>query len=86
MNHPVRIVHPASGTESVVSRSSFDRRSSRLGWVLAPEPTEPDPAPEPPADEEAELRAFLEGHGVVVDGRWRLKRLRTEAAVFEEPI
>jgi hypothetical protein len=31
----VRIVHPTTGHESEVSRSAFERRSSKLGWVLA---------------------------------------------------
>lgn len=31
----VHIVHPATGAESEVSRGAFDRRSSKLGWVLA---------------------------------------------------
>jgi hypothetical protein len=68
--------------------TELDRRAGLTEPASAPEapqePTEPDPAPEPPVDEEAELRAFLEAHDVVVDGRWRLKRLRTEAAVFAE--
>jgi hypothetical protein len=31
----VRIVHPATGHESEVSRGAFERRSSKLGWDLA---------------------------------------------------
>jgi hypothetical protein len=35
-------------------------------------------------DEKAQLRAELEAHGIEVDGRWGLKRLRAEAATARE--
>lgn len=83
------VVEDAADAHVVDLNAELDRRAGLTDPASAPEapqePTEPDPAPEPPADEEAELRAFLEANGVVVDGRWRLKRLRTEAAVFEDP-
>jgi hypothetical protein len=31
----VRIVHSVTGHESEVSRGAFERRSSKLGWILA---------------------------------------------------
>jgi hypothetical protein len=33
----VRIHHPETGNVSAVSRSAFERRSRKLGWVLADE-------------------------------------------------
>lgn len=37
MSDKVRIVHPATGHVGEVSRGAFERRSRKLGWVLADE-------------------------------------------------
>lgn len=43
------------------------------------------PAPQPTEEDEvARLQGILAAHGVKVDRRWGLKRLRTEAATLED--
>lgn len=68
--------------------AELDRRAGLTEPASTPEapqePAEPDPAPEPPVDEKADLTAFLEARGVAVDGRWGIKRLRSEAAAFAD--
>jgi hypothetical protein len=63
-----------------VSRRAFEHRSSKLGWVLASTTPGPPVVAEPPVNEKQQLTAQLESAGITVDGRWGLKRLRTEAA------
>jgi hypothetical protein len=88
----VRIVHPETGAESEVSRSAFDRRSSKLGWVLADRPpgevrfhnpseiTETSSAPVEPgsADEREILVAEAEALGLKVHHRAKPETIRRQ--------
>ena len=74
-----------------VTRTAYEALWSKKGYVIEgddqheePEaPTHDDPAPETEEDETARLQGYLAAHGVKVDRRWGLKRLRTEAAAFQ---
>lgn len=90
----VRIVHPASGRESEVSRGAFERRSSKLGWVLADsrpgetrfhnpgELSDTFSAPvEPGSDDEREvLVAEAEALGLKVHHRAKPETIRRQIA------
>lgn len=64
---------PAVPTEDDLN-AELDRRA---GLDPAAEPAD---APESPEDEAARLTAQLQAAGITVDGRWKLRRLRIEAA------
>lgn len=82
-----------------VTRTAYDNLWSKKGYVIegdeqpaaAPpedEPTESPATPEEPqeteADEASRLKGILAAHGVKVDKRWGLKRLRTETAIYRD--
>lgn len=99
MDDRVFIRHPDQPHRNgYVTRRAFDSLWSRKGYVIEGDDTPaPDPAVEPvevpptpsqdalnaKLDEKDQLRRLLEANGIEVDGRWGLKRLRTEAAPLE---
>lgn len=78
----VEIHHPQWGRTMQVPADLFPGRLAGKGWQLVAS----SPAPATPAeqdevlDEKDQFRRQLEASGVVVDGRWGLKRLRAEVA------
>lgn len=60
--------------------AELDRRAGIASEIPAEKPTVEPAAEESPEDAKARLTAQLEAVGIPVDGRWGLKRLRTEAA------
>jgi hypothetical protein len=81
----VDIWHPDHpGVTSRVSRNAYERRSAKLGWLLAgDQPAAPEA---PPVDEKADLTARLEAASVTVDRRWGVKRLRAEVLALEDQV
>lgn len=74
---------PSAGPSEDDLNTELDRRAG----VAPEEPAEPVAEPaaeESPEDEKARLTAKLESAGVVVDRRWGLKRLRTEAVTIAD--
>lgn len=95
MTDRVFVRHPDQPERNgYVSRTAFDALWSKKGFVINGEEATPvdvlnaeldrragiEPAAESPEDETARLTAQLEAAGIQVDGRWKLKRLRIEAA------
>lgn len=70
------------GTGDPIGESGPETVEVPAGTVVAPSPTVDQLNDE--LDEKDQLRRRLEAHGIEVDGRWGVKRLRTEAAGLDD--